>query len=114
LSREGQLFCLKRDSGEVVWDVRIPELTDVKFPDWGYTSSPLIVDEKLILDAGHVVAFNKATGELIWKSENKYRPGYGTPTWGKLGGEEIIAVLNNDCLLLTRLNDGTEVARYPW
>lgn len=59
LGREGQLYCLKAASGEVVWEKKLPEETGVEVPEWGFTSSPLIEKDLVIVDGGRVVAFDK-------------------------------------------------------
>lgn len=113
LGREGQLFCLKCASGEVVWQKQLPEVSGVPVPEWGFTSSPLVEGKLLIVDAGAVIAFDKLTGETVWKTE-KFRPGYGTAAAFDRNGVRHLAVLNNDCLLVVKAPDGAEVARHPW
>jgi len=43
-----------------------------KRPGWGFSESPLVVDEKLIVTPGGkdgaIAALNKLTGEMIWRS----------------------------------------------
>lgn len=113
VGREGQLFCLKADSGEKVWEKRLGDESGVDVPEWGFTSSPLIEGELLIVDAGRTLAFNKKTGEKIWQSE-VFRPGYGTAVAFDRNGERLIAMLNNDCLLILTAKEGKAVASYPW
>jgi len=110
--REGQIHCLKTSDGSVVWSLELPETFGVKVPAWGFTSSPLIVDDKLILDAGRLVALDPATGKEIWQSDKEHPPGYGTPTPFEFDGERYVAHLNNDGLVVAKLSDGTEVAYY--
>ena len=79
LSKDGQLFCLDAAKGDVIWKVELTPLTGVEMPGWGFSCSPRVSGEKLILDAGRTIALDKATGKLLWKTE-KYPPGYGSPT----------------------------------
>lgn len=113
LSREGHLFCFDAVSGEVRWSLELQEKLGIAMPEWGFTCSPLIVDEKLILEAGRTVAFDKLSGEKIWQTK-VYRPGYGSPLLFQRAGKRLIAVLNNDKLLVLRLEDGSEVTTFPW
>ena len=43
-----------------------------------------------------------------------YRPGYGSPLVFERGNKTLIAVLNNDKLLVVNATDGDEVASFPW
>ena len=113
LGREGQLFCLDTESGKVVWQKKLPEESGVEVPEWGFTSSPLVEGDMLIVDAGRVMAFDKATGDKRWET-GKFRPGYGSAAAFERNKDRHIAVFNNDCLLIVKASDGAEVARYPW
>ncbi|MBA3313601.1 MAG: PQQ-binding-like beta-propeller repeat protein [Planctomycetaceae bacterium] len=110
--REGQVHCLKTADGAVVWSLKLPEAYEVQVPDWGFTTSPLLADGKLILDAGRLVALDPATGKEVWKSDKEHKPGYGTPTPFAFGGEKYLAHLNNDGLSVAKLSDGAELGFY--
>ena len=109
LGREGQLYCLKTADGAVVWSKMLPEAYSVKVPEWGFTASPLVLGDRVIVDAGRLVALNKLTGDELWQS-NPYKIGYGTPTPFLLDGTDYLAHLNNDGLTIVKLDDGTEAA----
>lgn len=113
LSREGHLFCFDVRTGDVHWTKRLQTELGVKMPDWGFTCSPLVLDKKLILEAGRTSAFDTRTGEKLWQTK-LYRPGYGSPRAFQRHKEMLVAVLNNDKLLVVNANDGTEVASFPW
>ena len=113
VSKGGHVFCLGAATGDVVWKLELKELLEVDDPEWGFSCSPLVVGEKLIIETGYTIALDKRSGELIWKTD-KYKPGYGSPTLWKTGGEELLSVLNNECLLIVRLGDGTKVDSFPW
>lgn len=113
VSKEGHFFCFDADTGQVHWQKKFTDQFDVKRPDWGYACSPYIWNDLVIVDAGCTAAFNKQTGEVVWQTE-KFRPGYGSAISFKHDGEDLIAVLNNDVLLVVRARDGREIARTPW
>ncbi len=70
----GDLACLKASTGAKVWSKNY--VTDfggkMMGPNWGYSESPLVDGDKLIVtpgsDTAAIVALNAATGETIWKS----------------------------------------------
>lgn len=113
LGKAGQLYCFDKATGNVQWKQSLTEAFGVDIPEWGFACSPLVVGEKLILDAGPVVALNKHNGQVIWQTQ-RHRAGYGSPAAFEHGGEILVAVLNNDALLVLRLADGSLVARQNW
>ena len=72
LSGNGNLICLKADSGDVVWTVDILKKFDGTNIRWGLSESLLIIGDKVICSPGGenvgMVALHKLTGEVIWKS----------------------------------------------
>ncbi len=68
----GALFCVDRDSGQVIWQKDLVADFGAPMPKWGYCASPLVVDDKLIICPGApnaaVVALNRLTGGIIWKT----------------------------------------------
>jgi len=94
--------------------------------DYGYTSSPLVHGETLIVEVGaddrrgggSLVGFDKRTGKPLWASEAKDAAGHnGGPVPISVQGVPCVAVLNHAGLLVARLDAGREgrtVARYPW
>ncbi|QDU92694.1 outer membrane biogenesis protein BamB [Lignipirellula cremea] len=112
LSRDGHFHCLNAATGEIRWLVMTPKLTGVERPEWGLTSSPLIDGDLAIVEVGAVLAVNKNTGEVVWQSD-KYAPGYGSPVLFPHQGQKLIAVLNNEGLLLVSAETGKTIAREP-
>lgn len=69
----GELVCMKTADGEVVWRKNLVSDFEGKIPIWGYSESPLVDGDKVIATPGGgaatMVAFNKKTGETMWKSQ---------------------------------------------
>jgi outer membrane protein assembly factor BamB len=88
--KQGQFFCLSEKSGKKVWEVNISQKYGYKAPGWGFTSSPYISNDLVILNAGSGgIAFNRKTGKLVWKSA-KGKASYATPVPYKLGSKDSI------------------------
>ena len=77
LGRDGVLSAFMTDTGELLWRKSYGEDYGVDRMrwgfDWGFASAPLVDDERLICFVGgspdaRVVAFDKMTGEEIWRS----------------------------------------------
>ncbi|MFQ6035535.1 MAG: PhnD/SsuA/transferrin family substrate-binding protein [Sedimentisphaerales bacterium] len=68
----GDLHCVELDTGRVVWKKNIVKDVAAELPAWGMCSTPLIVDDKLIVNPGaadaSIVALDRRTGRVIWKT----------------------------------------------
>jgi hypothetical protein len=62
----GILNALDATDGRVVWSRNVASDTDAKLPTWGFVSSPLVVDDVVIVHARALVAYDLATGERRW------------------------------------------------
>jgi outer membrane protein assembly factor BamB len=73
LGSDGDLVCLERDKGKIRWRKNLKTDFEGKPGNWAYSESPLIDGEVLVCTPGGakatLVALNKNTGEVIWKSE---------------------------------------------
>ncbi len=103
LSREGHVHSLNAADGSVIWTVSLRDTINAKPPMWGFSGSPLIHGEHVILNVGrHGIALDRNTGRVVWDSGKK-GAGYATPVpWtGRdtvfvLAGREISAVNPGD------------------
>ena len=86
----GDLHCVELDSGRIVWKKHLVNDFDAKLPMWGYSSTPLAVGRKLIVNPGakqaSIVALDRLTGELLWSTPGD-PPGYASFVLAELGGQ---------------------------
>jgi outer membrane protein assembly factor BamB len=72
LGSDGDLACLERSSGNVRWQKNLRTDFGGKPGQWAYAESPLIDGNALVCtpggDEATVVALDKRTGDVIWKS----------------------------------------------
>ena len=122
LSREGHIFCLNADSGKVVWAKHVKDF-GAKYPEWGYSSSPLILGQMVIVDVGITLALDKSTGNFIWKTKDygdawddikSYGGGYSSPFAFHLNSLQRLAVFNSSGLVTLNPADGQELLLHPW
>ena len=113
LGKQGQLFCFDAGTGDIKWQHDLRKLLGSKVPEWGYACSPVILGDELIIQAGVVAGFDKKTGKLKWQSE-RYKQAYGSPTVFTFKGKTLLAVLNNDGLLVADASDGKTLATTRW
>jgi outer membrane protein assembly factor BamB/ABC-type phosphate/phosphonate transport system substrate-binding protein len=85
----GDLHCLNLDSGRIVWKKHLADDFKAERPNWGWTSTPLIVDDKLIVNPGakdtSLVALDRRTGAVLWSAPGD-PPGYASFIVAELGG----------------------------
>lgn len=126
LSRHGHLFCLDAGSGKVKWSKNLTSDFGGKEPrhgrdgeseGWGYSGSPLIEKDWVLVEAGgkgsSVVALDKQTGSLVWKNGDDVA-GYASLVAFDLSGQRCFLQFSADHLVLRRMKDGSELWRHPW
>lgn len=118
LSGNGNLVCLNADNGDAVWSVDIMEEFGGRNIMWGFSESLLVSGDTLICTPGaenaSMVALNKKTGEVIWKSEGTGdRPGYSSPVFIDYQGLQQIVVPMSESIIGVRASDGELLWRYP-
>jgi outer membrane protein assembly factor BamB len=73
LGLNGDLLCINVNDGSVVWRKDLAKDFKGRVGGWGYSESPLVDGDKLIATPGGseapIVALNKKSGEVIWKSK---------------------------------------------
>jgi outer membrane protein assembly factor BamB len=96
LGAMGHLFCLDAEKGTVLWAKHFPTDYDAKPPVWGFSSHPLVYKNLLICivggDGSVAVAFDKDTGQEVWKALSAPEPGYAPPTLIEAGGTTQLVI----------------------
>ena len=74
VTADGKLVCLETKTGKQIWRADFVKQFGGEIPHWGYSESPLIDGEKVVVTPGgggqSVVALDKSTGKIIWKSQS--------------------------------------------
>ena len=79
LGKHGQFYCWDAINGKEIWSVDIAKKYAYKAPGWGFSSSPFIAGDLVILNIGEAgIAFERKTGKLAWKS-GKMKGSYASP-----------------------------------
>ena len=72
LDSNGGLFCVNIKSGKQVWKVSLTDDFKISRPRRGFSTSPLILDETLIIHGGGknsaFIGLNKNTGKTLWQT----------------------------------------------
>ncbi len=118
LGATGEFRCLDATNGALIWGTNIMTEMHSALPDYGLAASPLIVDDKIILqpDAYHgksVVCYDKHDGKMLWHALD-LPMGYATPMLVTLGGERQVIVCGRPWVIGLRLDDGVERWHFNW
>ncbi len=114
LSRWGDLFCLDAATGQVIWARHIQKETRARVPTWGFSGSPTVFENLLLLNVGEAgLALDKGTGKTVWQSANK-EAGYSTPLPWQSGGKWLALVSSSQAYLAIDPQTGREQWRLRW
>ena len=115
--RQGQFFCLNKATGAVVWSKDFVKDFGATVGKWGYSGSPLVLGKMVMIDVGgkgaSAVAFDKTTGDVIWKAGDDAQ-GYSSPYAFTQDGKQLVAFFNAYGLVVREVAEGKEVMRFPW
>ena len=88
-SKNGDAIRFRAATGQVVWHRNLIKELRIEHPTWYFASSPLIVDNLVILNAGtRGIALNKTDGSLAWKNGNG-ACGYATAVPFTVAGQKL-------------------------
>ncbi len=112
----GILNCLDAATGKVRWSHNVMEDSDASLPMWGFSSSPLVVEDLVIAYAGgkadkRLLAYRTADGELAWTA-SAGPTSYTSPQPAEFGGKAQALFLSDLGLVALDPATGKECWRY--
>ncbi|MCZ6676719.1 MAG: PQQ-binding-like beta-propeller repeat protein [Candidatus Poribacteria bacterium] len=118
LSAYGRLVALDANTGKQLWDHDFTEAFGSAIPQHGFSTSPLVEENLLLVEVGgadgkSLVAFDKASGKLIWNTE-AYPSGYSSPIVITVNDIRQAIFLTGDALVSLSPKDGHVNWRYRW
>jgi outer membrane protein assembly factor BamB len=114
LGATGLLNALDARTGAVVWSRNAAEDTGVELPGWGFTSSPLVVDDVVIVAlSGRLAAYDVESGEPRWLGPTG-GGGYSSPHLLKIDGVTQVLLLRGARSTSVAPADGTLLWEYSW
>jgi outer membrane protein assembly factor BamB len=110
----GILNALNARDGAVVWSHNAASDTGMKTPQWGFASSPLVVDDVVIVGvAGQLAAYDRSTGARRWVGP-AHGVSYSSPHLLTIDGVQQAMLLSETGLTSVAIADGTLLWEYPW
>ncbi|MFN3189725.1 MAG: PQQ-binding-like beta-propeller repeat protein [Aureliella sp.] len=118
LGAEGDLLKLDATTGEKLWETSIEMASGRSGPPmWGYSSSPLVTGNHVVLHAGGaddkgILAFDIESGELAW-SAAAGEMSYSSPQIVQVKNQEFITLLTEQGALFLDA-EGSIALDYRW
>ncbi|MEM8996700.1 MAG: PQQ-binding-like beta-propeller repeat protein [Acidobacteriota bacterium] len=117
----GTLRALDLVSGSLVWQRDVAGDHGVKRPEWGFASSPLVIDgeggPRVVVSIGardaSLLAFRADTGEPVWQAGDD-RVGYSSPVLRTVAGVDQIVIFNGSSVAGHDPATGDRLWTYPW
>ncbi|MDZ4401395.1 PQQ-binding-like beta-propeller repeat protein [Prosthecobacter sp.] len=96
----GDVTCLDAATGKTLWNVNLVTDLGGGRPGWGYSESPLLYNDWVIVTPGGkqgtVAALDKNTGKVVWRSTDVVEGAqYSSPIIATLGGVKQIVQFTN-------------------
>ena len=108
---DGSISCLMADSGAPVWSCNPKKKYRGLGTDFGYASSPVIVDDRIIVPVGgqeaSVVALDLRDGSVIWKSGGS-SASYATPLPIRWQGQSLVVTPLENSIALFDVTTGKQ------
>jgi outer membrane protein assembly factor BamB len=116
LGATGILNCLDGATGKLVWTRET--LQGVPNLIWGKSSSPLIVDNLVLVSGGYaagpsLLAYDKDSGNTVWQVGHD-KSSYSSPALADLAGRRQVVVVNATSVTGHDSADGNILWEYSW
>lgn len=110
----GLLKVLDAYTGAAVWTIDVAKATQRAIPFWGFASSPLIIDDVVIVAAaGTLAGYDIGTGKMIWKGPS-YGGSYSSPHPVTLDGVDQVVLLGGPGAVSVDPVDGKVLWEHKW
>jgi outer membrane protein assembly factor BamB len=110
----GVVNALNASDGAVVWSRNAASDTGMKVPQWGLASSPLVVEDVVIIAvAGQLAAYDRITGARRWVGP-AHGASYSSPHLVTVDGVAQVLLLSEAGATSVALAGGTLLWEHPW
>ena len=112
-SKEGRVYCLDPTTLAVSWTRDLKKTLGVEVPTWGFSGSPTVNNQLVFIDAGVIIAFDKVTSAIVWKTKD-YGAGYSTPVPFIFNRTKCLAAFPAYGLVILNRETGEQLGKYRW
>jgi len=110
----GILNVLDAATGATVWSKNVASETGMDIPEWGFTSSPLVVDDVVIVAAdARLAGYDIATGRQRWVGP-VHHGSYSSPHRVTIDGVVQVVLIGGGGAVSVSPADGTVLWEHAW
>ena len=110
----GILNVLDARNGTVAWSRNVAAETNTEVPFWGFSSSPVVINDLVIVAAsGRLVAYEAATGKQRWIGPAG-GGSYSSPQLVTINGVTQVLLTSNGRLTSVGIADGKQLWQHEW
>lgn len=116
LGASGDLASLDAATGKAAWKVNVLQQFRGRNIQWGLSESPLVLDDRVLVNAGgpgaSIVAFRKTDGSVLWKSGSD-EAGYSSAVLQRIGSVPQAIFFTAERVVGIDVRNGRELWNYP-
>ena len=112
-SSEGWLRALDRTTGALLWARAVAQEVGTAPDEYGFSASPLVHEDLVLVCMDRVVGLDARTGEIRWRSE-PVGVDHSTPALFTLQGRAHLAAFGKERLSVLDPAAGRELFAFPW
>ena len=105
----GDLTCLDAATGRKIWSINVVDKFGGVNPYWGYSESPLIVGDRIVINTGGrragIAAVSKADGSTLWQQHSD-GAGYSSPVLMRTGSLNQVIFFTENRAMAVDPRDG--------
>ena len=110
----GILNALDANTGNVLWTRNVSSDSNTKVPFWGFSSSPLVIGDFVIVAAsGQLVGYDAATGNRRWLGPQT-DGSYSSPQLATIDGVQQVLLITASGTTSVTPNDGKQLWMDTW
>jgi outer membrane protein assembly factor BamB len=118
LGATGFLWSLSATTGDVIWERNILEDSQGTNLEWAMSSSPLVIDKRVIVQPGgpdgwSVVAYDLETSDVVWHTLDDLQS-YTSPMSVTLAGQPQVLIVTASRVAGLGTDDGRLLWEHPW
>ena len=118
LGPHGHLIAVDTKSGKERWRHDLVKAFGASAPTWGFAASPLIEGRLVIVPTGGpksqgLLAFDRATGRLVWNAAVAKATGYSSAVSAAIGGVRQVVVVAGDAIFAVTPGEGRVLWTVP-
>ncbi len=115
MTGEGTVVCIDAATGKIIWQIDSVRKFGGSIPHWGYSESPLIDGDRVIVMPGgrgaSLVSLDKRTGDVQWKTGDD-QAGYSSAILADVNGSKQVIVLSGESAFGAQEATGEILWRY--